>query len=567
MASQAVARKDQARRKSLSERALSLLGKAIKNDYTDYMHMREDPDLDPIRDLPAFAQIRKRSHLDRSYASVFRIGEKQFEAMPLFGDEPSTHLQRCRELASQGYRIVSLSVARTSAFGPPITASVWHGPPVITDETRDRVAERQARSAIALLRMGKRKEVIPLLRHSADPRLRSFIINWLYPLGADPIVMAAELDRLDSPATRHQLIAADRKMDAVLFHPETSIRRALILALGTFGMDGVSPGEHEPLIGKLLDIYRDDPDSGIHGAAAWTLRQWKQQDKLQAADDELMNSRDPDDRRWYANSEGQTFAVVQGPVEFDMGSPPTEPNRRATDFPHRVQIPRRFALAAKEVTVEQYHQFVKETDEDDHAKNDSYSPDPKSPMNNVSWYDAAAYCNWLSRKEGLPVCYEPNESGKYAAGMRIKADALNLTGYRLPTEAEWEYACRSGAATRRYYGSSVDLLERYARYTGGHELVTLPCGSLLPNDLGCSDMLGNVSEWCQDRFYTDITDSNTDSAIQMNESEVLIEEHLRIERGGSFVDHRNEIRSACRSASRPGDHHPGAGFRLSRTYQ
>ena len=77
-------------------------------------------------------------------------------------------------------------------------------------------------------------------------------------------------------------------MDAILFHPETSQRRALILALGTYGTEGLSPGEREPLIGKLLDLYRNDPDAGIHGAAEWTLRQWKQQEKLKELDAELM---------------------------------------------------------------------------------------------------------------------------------------------------------------------------------------------------------------------------------------------------------------------------------------
>ena len=256
-------------------------------------------------------------------------------------------------------------------------------------------------------------------------------------------------------------------MDAVLFHPETSQRRALILALGTYGTEGLSSGEREPLIGKLLDLYRDDPDSGIHGAAEWTLRQWKQQEKLKELDAQLMKVKDWGDRRWFVNSQGQTFAVIEGQVEFDMGSPPTEPDRYLYETQHRVQIPRRFAIAAKEVTVEQYQNFVKETPEDDHPKNDQFSPDPNGPMNNVNWYDAAAYCNWLSRKENLPECYEPNERGKYAVGMRIKTDALKLAGYRLPTEAEWEYACRSGAATSRFYGSSIDLLDRYAQYYKG----------------------------------------------------------------------------------------------------
>ena len=113
----------------------------------------------------------------------------------------------------------------------------------------------------------------------------------------------------------------------------------------------------------------------------------------------------------------------------------------------------------------------------------------------ADWYAAAAYCNWLSKRGGIARgqwCYLPNESGAYAEGMTIPADVLERTGYRLPTEAEWEYACRAGAVTSRYYGLSAELLGKYARYLANSEEHAWPCGSLLPNDLGLFDMLGNV---------------------------------------------------------------------------
>jgi len=560
LASRAVARTDQARSRSLAERALSLLRKAIENGYVDYRHMQEDADLDPLRELPAFADIMKPGHLERSYTAVW-LGDYRFEASPIFGLDPTAHLQRCRELASQGYRMVALSVARTSPEGPPISASVWHRP-VITEETKDQLAKRQARGAIALLRMGKTEEVLPLMRHSADPRLRSFIVNWLSALGADPSTITAELERL--PATAKFTPAQGQQlMHAVLFHPETSQRRALILSLGTYGTEGLSSGEREPLIGKLLDLYRDDPDSGIHGAAEWTLRQWKQQEKLKERDAELRKVKDWGERRWFVNGQGQTFAVIEGPVEFDMGSPPTEPDRYSETQQHRVQIPRRFAIAAKEVTAEQYDQFVKETPQDEVTKNDSYSPDPKGPMDNVSWYDAAAYCNWLSRKENLPEYYEPNERGKYAAGVRIKSDALKLSGYRLPTEAEWEYACRSGAATSRYYGSSNDLLDRYAWYnlTSGEH--AHPCGRLLPNDLGLFDMLGNLWEWCHDVYQPNPKKTVVDN---INMQLYLNSSNPRVLRGGAFSNLPGIVRSARRDPLAPYVRYVYYGFRPSRTY-
>ncbi len=220
------------------------------------------------------------------------------------------------------------------------------------EDDKDKLAQRQARAAVALVRLGRTERVWPLLRHSADPRLRSFIVNWLTPLGADPRTLVAKLDRLDSPATHHAPTATP-KMDAVLFHPETSIRRALILALGTYGTDGLSPGEREPLIGKLLDLYRNDPDPGIHGAAEWALRQWKNDEKLKGIDTELSKLKDRGERRWLVNSQGQTFALIEGPVQFLMGSPPEEPERRSNEPTHLVVIPRGFAIAAKEVSKEQ----------------------------------------------------------------------------------------------------------------------------------------------------------------------------------------------------------------------
>ncbi len=574
-ASKAISRSDKAKGRQLAERCLQLLREAVKNDDADFGKLDEDGDLDPIRDEQAFAEILKAGHPNRRYAAVWNSDAVRFESIPVYGLDPAAHLQKCRELIAQGYRPVSLSVARSTPEGPLVTASVWHLP-TVQEDVKDQLAERQARAAISLVRMGKADEVWALLRHSPDPRLRSFIVNWLKPLEADPKTIASELDRLP-PTSKPTPAQGQQKMDAILFQPETSQRRALILALGTYGTEGLSPGEREPLIGKLLDLYRNDPDAGIHGASEWTLRKWGQNDKLRELDAQLMKQNDWGDRRWYVNSQGQTFAVIEGPVEFRMGSPPTETERTPGNESRygQTRIPRSFAIASKEVTKDQFQRFLKQAkitiDRYQLSPGflNKFSPDPEGPWIGPDWYTAAHYCNWLSEQEGLPRdqwCYVPNESDAYAEGMSIPANVLERMGYRLPTEAEWELACRAGTLTSRYYGNSLDLLDRYAWYQANSKEHAWGCGSLLPNDLGLFDMLGNEYEWVQGTTNREMRARQGWFTDKIDMLSYIIDKHPRIFRGGSFYLLPAVVRSANRIWYAPANRHTDYGFRPSRTY-
>jgi serine/threonine protein kinase/formylglycine-generating enzyme required for sulfatase activity/tetratricopeptide (TPR) repeat protein len=569
LASKAVARVDEERTKALAARAVVLLEQVVRGGDADFGRMDDDPDLDPLRDDPAFAELMKAGRPGLRFAAVW-AGDPAIEAVAVSGLDPDAHLRRARDLAARGYRPVAWSSARVGDDGPPVSASVWHGP-VVREEVKDRLAGRQARAAVALVRLGKAESVWPLLRHSPDPRLRSFLINWLNPLGVDPHAVAAELGRL-APAAQPTPAPGQPPMDAVLFHPETSERRALILALGTYGAEGLSPGEQEPLAARLLALYRDDPDAGVHGAAAWALRQWGLREKVAALDAELGTLKDPGGRRWFVNGQGQTFAVIGGPVAFRMGNPIPETGVSNDAPPRDVVIPRRFAIATREVTHEQMRDFLKTAPDSRYGvslpSSGRYSPDPDGPQVELTWYTSAAYCNWLSEREGIPKdqwCYEPAEGG-YVEGMRVPADALARTGYRLPTEAEWEYACRSGTVTRCYFGQTRDLISRYGWHQANSEEHAWPTGALLPNDLGLSDMLGNAIEWVNDRSVATrswAAGRYTDTLIT---SEVITEKAPRLLLGGSFFNTPGKLRATASLTYTPSNKGAIFGFRPARTY-
>jgi formylglycine-generating enzyme required for sulfatase activity len=411
-----------------------------------------------------------------------------------------------------------------------LTASIWHRP-LVPEGPKDRQAKRQANAAVALLRLGRGQKVWPLLQHRPDPRTRSYLIHRFHPLEADPGRILAQLDT----------------------QRDDSVRRALILSLGEFSEQQLPPQQGGPLASRLLDLYAADPDAGIHGAAAWTLRQWERRPDLERIAGEFAVGEPVGNRRWFVNRQHQTFTVIPAPGEIVIGSPPYEAGREGgpegeVEVQRHVRIDHRFAIMTHTVTVTEFLRFRK-----DFYYRDTFSPEPDCPINNLNWYEAAAYCNWLNEQEGIPKeqwCYLPNDGGEYAQGMRIAPDCLRRTGYRLPTEAEWEYACRAGSTTSRYYGQSPDLDNYYAwtvrlALGGG----TTPVGRFKPNDFGMFDMMGNIMEWIHDAAPDH---SHTGAAREDEEPEVVSNQHLRALRPSCYTSTGGErTRSAARETRVP----------------
>jgi formylglycine-generating enzyme required for sulfatase activity len=232
---------------------------------------------------------------------------------------------------------------------------------------------------------------------------------------------------------------------------------------------------------------------------------------------------------------------------------------------HRRRVGRSYALASKAVTVEQFQRFLKDRPDVPKDYWKEYSPQPECPINMVSWYMAAQYCNWLSEKEGIPQdqwCYPRHREIK--EGMKPYPDYLGRTGYRLATEAEWEHACRAGSVSSRSYGSSVELLPRYAWYLLNSQGRTWPVGQKRPNDLGLFDMHGNVWTWVQDPTgsYPDGPGAIEDKEDRINNSNA----GSRVLRGGSFNYLALYVRSAFRGGAGPGRNFY-VGLRVARTYR
>jgi sulfatase modifying factor 1 len=164
------------------------------------------------------------------------------------------------------------------------------------------------------------------------------------------------------------------------------------------------------------------------------------------------------------------------------------------------------------------------------------------PVEGVTWWEAVRFCNVLSRREGLRPTYHSLVEGEGAGeGEGIEWDA-SADGYRLPTEAEWEHACRAGTAGARY-----GPLDDVAWYRGNSGEQLHPVGGKQPNTWGMHDMLGNVWEWCWDVYDADVYGA------------------YRVLRGGGWFDEQWSCRASVRRRSHPTLRIDDVGFRVARS--
>ena len=214
---------------------------------------------------------------------------------------------------------------------------------------------------------------------------------------------------------------------------------------------------------------------------------------------------------------------------FEMGSE----TGSADEAPiHTVRVDG-FLMDRYEITQEQYARLA--------LADPSHFKGPDRPVEQVSWAAAATFCNLRSRDEGLEPCYD-EETAECNFG---------ANGYRLPTEAEWEYACRAGAERAFSFGDDETALGDYAWYEANSGETTQPIGKKAPNAWGLFDMHGNVAEWCNDQYDPEYYESSP--AANPRGSEFATEFVLR---GGAWNSTPDECRSAYRMGDDPGFQDP-----------
>ena len=379
----------------------------------------------------------------------------------------------------------------------------------------------KARLAIVALIIGDTTHAADMLRTEARP---------------DPSQRTAFIDQF--PDWNDQLEGIAKSVRETR---DDSLISGICLAVGRLPSEELTDNE---LLGwrRLLgELFVEHPSAGVHSAAGWALRAWTCE-----LPDPASETRQQDAFDWQVTDEGLTLLRIR-PGQFIRTTPAGEPVE--------VRIEEEFLISDCEISVDLFRRFIDDTryqgekPVDWPGENQGVSPTVSHPVQQINWHEAVMFCNWLSNRDGRDACYLRVADGKNDWNWVEDAN-----GYHLPTDAQWELACRAGSQTRFACGDDDSFLDQYAAFR--NEDHADPCGTRLCNAWGLFDMHGNVWEWV-----------GICSPIIADEAAAAgkrIVPSMKVLRGGSKGGTATQIQSDSRGWHRPNHRSLALGFRVAR---
>lgn len=503
-----------------------------------------DVDFDPIRDTAQFRSLFLELGFRQRLATSHALCRNQ-ESRQLYGLPPAEHLRTAKALFRIGFQPHVVTVQADQADGGAQCASVWHRPVTDVDQ-RIKRAHREANLLLAAARFGNSNGLRAALSTLEQPDVRSYLI-----LNAPDLLPLASIQGCLNVTT-----------------DDTEVQ-ALLQILGAIPAARVDPAEYDTLVGRLRELL-ESRQTGVRSAARWCLRQWSAPETGPSRDAPQIE---------FTNPAGQRMLVVTPPDKVLMGSPGWEPGHAEQETRNWINIPRSYALTDTETTRGAFYLFLQDERVQKYYEGsttrfrlNSASVTDDRPAIGLTWRDAALFCQWLSEMEELPTgqwCY-PDIWNADSAGTDLPANYLQRTGYRLPTEAEWEWAARGGVqSASRFCGDDARVLEGYAWFVDNSRRTMKPVAQLRPNPFGFFDMLGNAREWCDDTHdgYRTPRDGSVRSDAEGNENLPKDNDDCTWRGGSSNQNHAEDLRSANRFFEKPGYRSPSTGFRVARTVQ
>ena len=377
---------------------------------------------------------------------------------------------------------VFLSPARCNAIVQSLSLDPDSSSLLVDDFKQTNNVRQKAMRAILLLYLGQPKMFVEAVNNEKDPNLRTEIIDVFPQWHANLEILADQIDTYKSSRWIWVICQALGKVD----------RRSL------------QEEEIDAMYQWLRAVHEETEHYVVYTNSERAIVQWNLPLTFQF--------KEPNKRDWLTNTLGMSLIRID-PGDHFLGV--FTPNSMVQGYAqHPVTLTYAFYISDTETTNKQFRRYVKslrDENGDQPAKFkkweevDAIVEFPLHPVTNVSWLDAIKFCNWLSKSEGLQPAYRKADEPlviQFNDGTKLNVPNwhcdFKANGYRLPTEAEWEIACRSGSQTEFAYGKREDLLSEYAVNSHRKLRKTEPVGSLLSNANGLYDCEGNVWEWCHD---------------------------------------------------------------------